>query len=529
MINNLVQITPRYTSRSAVLTAFTCKYKRYLQYHYNNYGIVSSNQSLDLLIGTTVHRGLQHLLEHCRNHRPDEQLTIDCINEAVEKAREIWEEALSLGGLNLHSGEEERLDEIIAEQECLWEGLIRAFAIRRLPEILEEYTILEVEKEEIFEDFTIEICNLCQGEGSIHKSLAKDYIFNTTGTEAKEVGFNISNTVLVVCPKCEGSGKINPVIFLGKADGLFLRKSDNKIIQLSIKTASMFPEVTERNIQHDMQGVSEQVCTNARLKRVWNSINKFKQAPFNDKGQLEIQAALDEQYGWFDYFTTCPEVYAVQYEFLIKGQRKQDPYNSGIYKQQSFLCHPYKQDSIMNLMGGSIGFTPTNYKWKPSKGKLPKGWEKININEDIGIQNWVEMLAMGKIQPEEGDPLQTILISPGLIIRLPEEIEEWKISTAFGEEEIARYLDEIETLETYLNSVNITDKFKIDLEHLIWQYFPKNTQSCHNYYGRDCQYVVHCHEMANLDTLLGSGLMQIRRPHHDLEEKSFKEKGFINE
>lgn len=486
-MGELVQITKRFTSRSAVLSEKTCGYKRYLTYHYNGYGITGANEPLALLIGTIVHRGMQHLLEHCRKHESDEQLTTDCINEAVEVARELWLKTLSKKNLLLHSGEYDRLPWIIAEQECLWEGLIRAWAIKRLPDILEEFIILEVEKEEVFENFS------------------------------------------------------DMVTFLGKADGLFLGKPNHpsaagKIVQLSIKTASTFPEVTQRNIQHDMQGVSEQVCTNDRLEKAWKKWEEIVQdADFlglvPEDFSPETQAFI-KQYSWFKEFKECPTVYAVQYEFLLKGQRKQDPQNSGIYKQQSFLCHPYKLDSIMTLSGNSLGFTPTSYKWKTGSGRQAKGWEKTDIWDDIGIENWVEMLAMGKVQPEEGDPFQNILIFPGLVIRLPEEIEEWKVSTSYGEEVIAKHLDEIDDLVNVLNNTDIPDKAEYISQQIrdkIWQYFPKNTQNCHDFYGEDCQFVNHCHELADLTTLEESGLVQPRVPHHDLEKEMFIKKGFIND
>lgn len=479
-------MSKRFTSRSAVLCANVCPYKRFLTYHAMGTGLVPEYESLDLIIGTCVHRGIQHLLEHCRKHTIDEQLTEACINEAVEKAYEVWNEILQNKQLALHSGEDERLPWILAEQENLFEGLIRIFAIRRLPPILEEYIILEVEKEEVFENFS------------------------------------------------------DLVTFLGKADGLFLRKADNKIIQLSIKTASTYPEVTERNILHDMQGVSEQVCTNDRLNSYLEDMASYFHCQSIDPYIIAISEQdkdlLIAKYGSIIcklIFThlknkTTPKVYAVQYEFLLKGQRKQDPWLSGIYKQQNFLLHPYKQESLMTIGKGQIGFSPSEYKWTWGKGRQPKGWDKIDIWEDIGIKNWVDMLASGAIQPEEGNALDTLLITPSLILRTDEEIKEWKVSTRFQEEEIAKHLDEIENLQqTYL--LDYDDDRANKLQEAIWKYFPKNTLSCHNYYSRDCSYVKHCHEFLTLEMATDAGLFIKRLPHHDLEMKSFKEKGLINE
>jgi len=186
---NLVQITKHFTSRTAILTTKVCPYKRYLAFELAGTGYSTERVSLDLLIGTVCHRGLQHLLEHCRLHTPDEELSEACIDEAVAKAYEVWRDTLSKHQLWLHSGEEDRLEWIVAEQETLFEGLIRAFAIRRLPTLLEEYEILEVEHEEVFKDFTEpKVCDLCNGNKTINKEQAVKF-FEEPFENLKEIGF----------------------------------------------------------------------------------------------------------------------------------------------------------------------------------------------------------------------------------------------------------------------------------------------------------------------------------------------------
>lgn len=520
MSENLIQIQPRYTSRSAVLCDKVCSYKRFITYHAEGTGLVPEYESLDLIIGTVIHRGLQHLFEHCRLHKDGETLSEACIDEAIVEAYKTWHEILSIKQIALHSGEEERLAWILAEQECLFEGLIRAFAIRRLPAILEEYIILEVEKEEVFKNFSEKVCFVCNG-----------YKERVTESETGPV-FNI-------CKDCNGTGIIHPVIFLGKADGLFLRKSDNKIVQLSIKTASTYPEVTERNILHDMQGVSEQVCTNDRLDRLSKaldiipldeSINSYiSKNPSSELAKTSPEL-IDYLLKWEDE-ENSPKVYAVQYEFLIKGQRKQDPWMSGIYKQNNFLIHPYKMESMMTISGGQIGHSPSDYKTSFGKGKPPKGWDKIDIWEDIGIKNWVEMLALGKVQPEEGNLLDSLLITPSLILRTEEEMEEWLVSTRFREEEIARHLTDIEFWQNCPDNEDESLKLihENKVKELIWKYFPKNTLSCHSYYGRDCFAVRHCHESIDLKMATEAGIFIPRRSHHKAELDQQIEKGLLNE
>lgn len=185
---------------------------------------------------------------------------------------------------------------------------------------------------------------------------------------------------------------------------------------------------------------------------------------------------------------------------------------------------------------GTVGQGADEYKWKVDPGRQPKGWQKINIWEDVGIKEWVRMLATGQVQPELGDPfliqydedglniISGILHTPPLVTRSEFELAEWKISTKFFAERIFEYKA---ILDRALHSVvegNLSIK---EYEELLWQYFPKNTLSCHDFYGRDCQFVVHCHEMMGLQELEQSGYFARRIPHHEEEKKEFIEKGYI--
>jgi len=463
-----VQIRPKsFISRSAVLEHFTCPYKHYLTYWAAGTGFHPTKQSLDLLIGSVVHRGLQHLFEHCRLHKDDEVLTNACIDEAVGKADELWKKELGKKSLALKSSEEyNRLDWILGEQECLWEGLIRAFGIYKLPAILDEMEILEVEKEEVFSDFS-------------------------------------------------------PLVtFLGKADGLFRRKRDVAIIVLSIKTASEFADVTSRNILHDMQGVSETFLVQERLERAWKKFNELSTEGIT---LSEKDVEFVNRYWWMVGYESPPKVYAVQYEFLIKGQRKQEPYKSGIYQQQNFLCHPYKMDSVRQIFIGSqrkSSINPAQYKWNWGAGKQPKGWEKTDIWNDIGINAWITMLSTGQVQAECGNPFEKILHTPDLIVRSEGELKEWLVSTRHLADNIRMKVDLLKSAMEYGESEEV-------LEEMIWKFFPKNTQSCHDYYGHDCQFVSHCHEREEFEDLVNAGVFIPRIPHHDLERETLVKEGLI--
>jgi len=271
-----------------------------------------------------------------------------------------------------------------------------------------------------------------------------------------------------------------------------------------------------------------------------------------EKIDKDLKTAV-EYFTWLFELLEPPEVFAVQYDFALKGQRRRDNPKDKMspYSQQSLLCHPYKKDGLVSFTGfGSIGQQANEYKWKVNPGKQPKGWNKINIWEDIGIKAWVEMLATGQVQPELGDPfliqkdeegniISGILHTPPLVVRNEFELAEWRISTQFYAERIFEYKEVVDGLAgniTYFSQYSTdnepTPNIKMAIksyEEMLWKLFPKNTLSCHDFYGKDCEFVVHCHEMMGLQELEQSGYFSRRIPHHDEEKNYFIEKGFISD
>lgn len=513
----------RLTSRTAFLTYQTCPRKRYLGFHYASTGLSSGFVDLNLLTGTAVHRGLQHLLEHCRIDHPEGDFEEKCIDQAVEFALEIFKEEITTKSINLHSTEMMNIQFVIEEHETLIEGLIRAFAVKRLKDLLEEYEVLEVEHEEIYELSLPKICPNCNGTKCDQELLLKD-----------------SNST-IHCKTCKGIGSLGGILFLAKADGLFRHKIDNKLIVLSIKTTSEYPlgndedeinsqysSVVIRNILHDMQGCSETAVIQDRLDKIY------------DEGETEIRnrgnafvtmSEYEVSQGLKEYLQVChntksrPEVYAVQYEHLVTGKRRQSPAKSGIYKRSNFLIHPIKFESQVGIdvFGRGKSFSNSEYKWKWGSGKHPKGWNQIDIWNDVGIKLWIDLLASGKIQPELGNPLDEVIRTSELIIRTPEDIEEWKISVKFQEERISQDLESLEVAANYDKKSG--EEWKV-FKNVLIERFPKNTTQCHNYYGNDCTFVSLCHGGVQIEDSLGS-LYQIRHPHHNLEEEKFKKEGLI--
>ena len=466
----------RFTSRSAALAYQTCKRKRFYAYHWGNHGLSSEAIDLYLETGTSIHRGLQNLLEHCRLEHPDGSFEEQCINQSVELAINLFREDISKASISLKDTEYAQASWIIAEHECLIEGLIRAFAIKRLPSLLNEYEILSVEKDEIFYEFS------------------------------------------------------NEVFWQSKADAEFLTKDYSLgVVVCSIKTASEYADNTIRNLLTDMQGNSEWASVQARLLREFNEFQSIMES-----GNTEWIAEQVKNNPYTNYFIWCnennqlPKVYAVQYEHLVTGEWRDDD-KTGLRKRRSFLVHPYKLSMMgtFNIFGNTKVTSPsTDYKWKVNAGKQPKGWEKINIWEDIGVLNWINMLAQGQVQPEEGDPLDNIIRTSELIFRDRNDgaqLKEWYESTKYQEEDIAYKLNELEEVAEICKRKNDWSDYELRLN----QFFPKETQTCWNYYGRHCEYARICHEMYNINDLINANILVNRNPHHEPEKLYHIERGFI--
>lgn len=462
----------RFTSRTAALAAQTCKRMRYYSNHYAGHGLSPEAIDMHLETGTSIHRGIQHLLEHCRLEHPDGMFEEQCINEAVEFAINLFREDISKHSISLKTGEELFIDFIIAEHECLIEGLIRCFALKRLPSLLEEYEVIEVENDMIYYEFS------------------------------------------------------DIVLWQSKADAEFLIKDYSKgVVICSLKTASEYAENTIRNLLTDMQGNSEWMAVQAKLDRDF--------AIYSDS-----QSDRSQPYRWSKYFDWCianeksPKVYAVQYEHLITSSWK-DYDKSGLRKRQSFLVHPYKfeQLSTYNIFSGitlNQQITPSDYKWKAAPGRQPKEWNKINIWEDMGIRNWIDMLASGLVQSENGNPLDELIITSELIFRDRNngaQLKEWLISTKYQEEQIVANLEIMEQFAAYAIKTGKWEQFEVALMQL----FPKETLRCWDYFGKNCAYTKICHEGYNLGDLIAGNVYSNRMPHHEPEKLYHIERGFIKD
>lgn len=127
--------------RSRVNLRQACPFKRWLQYHAGpeGRGLVPARQNEDLLLGSAVHAGLEHMLSL---EGEVERASEIAYNHFVREARK----GIEVGGM-LAEALPEVAEELVEEQAWLAYGLVWGFGKRKLERLLEEYEVLAVEPE----------------------------------------------------------------------------------------------------------------------------------------------------------------------------------------------------------------------------------------------------------------------------------------------------------------------------------------------------------------------------------------------
>jgi hypothetical protein len=190
-------------------------------------------------------------------------------------------------------------------------------------------------------------------------------------------------------------------------------------------------------------------------------------------------------------------VMGVKFCILIKGIRKKPDYygndDEALYVTYSPLVRGYKHFTPGGVEYAHSWFYP-NSENKSGKSALGRGWEPFNVWEmEGGVKRWVEMLESGGVQPECGDVLKAQVVTPVEMFR--------------DEGEITEAIEEIKCQEGRINFA---------LEGMLEMVFPHARKCCDWMYGETCEYKKLCWDAQVKNDPLGSGLYQIREPHHEL-------------
>lgn len=406
-----------HTDRSRIETYQRCNRLRFLEYHDQGIGIVPAKKALPLVVGGSVHKGLEVLLrEGSRhyNHKGDQWIDGDTVwlaieNDAVDAALADFHQHSSALVLDLteqaamqRSGMEqpdylaqmaqslgttvedagvgalaERVQAsqsdferyLAAEQAALVEAMVRAYARRRLRPLLEQYEVLEVEREGEWQLSEWQQCPTCHS-------------------------LDIRGRCLCGIPD-DASLEDYELWFMSRPDALLRERQSNQLFILSFKTTGSWDIRKERDAQHDMQGLSEGVEVERRLGEWWTLI---WQPP--DKGGLfgdptamgkEMQR-LGISGSTYQYLLSCkdapPRILGIRYEYLLKGDRWKDKdlsarFGMEVRSQRSHLIRQYVATSVPQTKKGPAPFNHGDSCWS---------WEYIRAEDQksssLAWANW---------------------------------------------------------------------------------------------------------------------------------------------
>jgi hypothetical protein len=339
------------------------------------------------------------------------------------------------------------------EQMALTEGLVRAWVIVELPRIQERYKVLAVERD-------IEPIEIASG-----------------------------------------------VWFQAKVDGEFQELSSNDYHNYSLKTMKQWDERSENSYKSDLQGITEIWAVeqdSLRGDRIIDEVvKKMLELDQLAMGRVTLKV-VEQTTGFFLKKKLGKKVSAVRFCILIKGARYKSPYNEDpeLMITHSPLVRGYKLVTPTSIEYAH-SFRYPNPNNKSGFGILGKGWEPFNVWEQMGVGKWIEMIGSGEIQPEVGDILQKQVITPTEYFRSEGEIEE-AIAEIKAQEYKIKYA--IDLSRDTNNNVNQMDSV-----------FPHIRKHCEFHFGQACEYKTLCWQPEVKQDPLGSGLYQVRMPHHAAE------------
>lgn len=422
-------------------------------YHLFGKGVVGKALAVPLVTGGSVHRGVEHIANRVRiGQTPDIDTAVGlAVDEYVRECQDA-----GFSGKGLQTDKQQWFT--FCEQRALIEGLIRMWYLIELPNIVQRYTILGVEREIV-----------------PVKLFEETYLQARLDMELQEI-----------------------------ATGEFFN--------YSLKTCNQWGERMEQSYKSDLQGITE----------VWSieqesmeKVQKWKEIIRSLEHIAKIEQNRDNNVNRIlDYMQQrepkVRKIMGIRFCYLVKGIRKKPEYNadeSTPYITYSPLIRGYKNISPSGISYAHSWFYP-DMNNKSGKSALGKGWEPFNVWEsEISMKDWINALHQNQIQPEVGNVLRANTITPPEYFRDDKDVELAIKEVIAQEYNIAKAL---EALEEAPSSIMIS-------EEIFNSVFPHNRKSCYYYYGDPCPYLALCWKPEVGADPIGSGLYQIRVPHHEYE------------
>lgn len=457
------------TSRTHAQDYLNCKRYRYWRTLYRQTGIEPVRSSIPLVVGSSVHVAIEHILHGVINEWGDVGHGYDTKDEWIEGAvkcgLKYYDDECARRELDI--AQDEELPFVMQEQRAMIEAIVRGWIAFILPQLLEEYHVVGIEREDVFK-----LADIVHDKKRYR--LAKGY---SMGDQ-----------------KLGEQGIADTLWWQSRADIDLQSKRTGELYVASIKNLRAWDDLHAKNSELDQQGFSELYA--AEQARGVNYAGV----------QMLISIKGSRRKGWNseEGTTDGPKL---QDSFLVRPWMKQGITSDGdsFAWKSSYTCtEPHKMGNGRKCDGGK-------------NHRLGKEWSRVFIWEVMSVAEWIKLLASGTVQGD-GNPFDEVFKMPHPHARNREHIEEWLESTRETEVQVAQDGE-------YVNSFEEGSK---EWKLALWQRFGKNTTMCYKYgesYG--CDMIPICFQ--GVEFPLESGAYAVRRPHHSLERELFKERGVIFE
>jgi hypothetical protein len=495
-----------YTDRSRCEQYARCPRSRWLAYHQDGMGITSARKSLPLAVGGAVHQGLAVLLRAMIGDEiPKLDETWRKLEDGAVKAALVDFAEFDAGRLETDVAETDAQDltafddvqkarvrsdvdqYLYDEQRALVEAMVRAYARRRLRPLLEQYEVLEVERE---------------GQWLLSSWPSGECTYDDKGHPVQE--------------------HARELWFMSRPDALLRDRQSNDLYIQSFKTGASWDLRKGKDAEHDAQGLSEGVEIEKRLGAAWHRLH-------DDPNDEQLVEGLDiAMLEYLRGLKSPPRILGIRYEFLWKGQRRED---RDLTSRFGVTCYAQKSHLIRGYLnaGMASGDEAWNWSWDYVKdtgetSKLYwKAWKGAAIWESMPVAKWIDMLdATVETVGEEGTakgwsgpaqatgftgehPLDLVFHPPIIVYRNEDDARDWIEQVESQEVEIAERVARVQAAQD-----------EGERRSLLNRYFRQSRHSC--IYPSQCQFVAICYggEDIRRDPL-ATKLYQIREANHPIE------------
>lgn len=401
-------------SRSAIETMDKCPVKWYWEYAYEGKGIRPEYTSIPLTTGTAVHKGVGYLL-NCL--QIGQVLDAERVLAAVQVAKDEYEKIVKsqYKGVESNYGNEYTF----IEQSNLTAALVILWALSEGKEIVRDYEIVEVEREE---RFRILPSNECRP-------------------------YNVD--------------------FEARADAILKSKrAKNDYLVYSLKTAKRFYDSQRESLKHDLQGITETLAVRNRWQEEDTNksalLDHARLAGFSKKHLEALETVCKNNSG--------KSLIGVRYCVLVKGDYKEPWEGADFRVTHNPLIRGYKKIDVAEKFYAHSWYFP-NPNNKSGKGALGKGWEPFRVWEEFELADWISGCWLGEIQPQAKQEIEK-LVQTFEVYRNREELETTK-------QELVTRLDRPEVGLAKLGKINPSElPFFFEKRRASCHYYPGEANAC---------------------------------------------------